>query len=420
MRLESCRRIGVKTFTVFVATCFCGVSSKAEEREWTSSDGRAVRGEIQSLDGDTVKLKTAAGIFEMPLTRLSEADQDFAREWSQQSMTTDEGRGADAVGNGGDRTVGDFSNLKLGEWPKDVSADFDIAEIEEVGVDDETGGYIYRSPHFEFHTPDRLSTSVVREFARIFEATFALLNEIPFGLAPKPIGSGDEKGYYLTKLYASESAYAAAGGMPGSGGMFSWNRRGDEYSGVIHIPMQSLGVEHTGVRYIVDHKKQSTTLTHEITHQVMMRWLPMMPTWMSEGFAEVASCQTYSNGRFRLTAVERAVREDVTRRSDSNRDFRMLGVEELMKISHSRWAEMLAAGYGSSNYASANLLLTYFAKLDGDGDGAGLVEFLKAVSSGMDRDQAIDKHLMRGRGFDELQQDVTKAWRSAGLKLTFQ
>ena len=70
-------------------------------------------------------------------------------------------------------------------------------------------------------------------------------------------------------------------------------------------------------------------------------------------------------------------------------------------------------------YASANILLTYFARLDGEGDGAGLVEYLKAVSSGVERDEAVDKHLMRGRSFDELQEEVVKAWRSEGLKLTF-
>ncbi len=419
MKLGSFRKIGINAASILVSICLPGILLEAEEREWTSSDGRAVRGEIQSLDGDTVKLKTVAGIFEMPLSRLSEADQKFALEWNKRAMTSDEGGAARADASGGDRTVGDFSDLKLGEWPKDVSADFDVDEIEEVGEDAETGEFIYRSPHFEFHTPDRLSTSVVREFARIFEATFVLLNEIPFGLAPQPIGSDDEKGYYLTKLYASHEAYAAAGGVPGSGGMFSWSRRGNEYSGVIHIPMQSLGVEHTGVRYIVDHDKQSTTLIHEITHQVMMRWLPMMPTWMSEGFAEVTSCQTYNNGRFRLNSLERAVREDVTRRSNSSRDFQMLGVEQLMKITSAEWAEALGSGQGSRNYASANLLLTYFARLDAEGNGTALVEYLKAVSTGMDRDEAADKHLMRGRSFDELQEEVTKAWRSEGLKLTF-
>jgi len=407
---------GVIKRSICISIAFSGAFLQAQEREWTSADGRAVLGEIQSLEGETIKLKTAAGIFEMPLTRLSEADQKFAREWSKKAMAEE----GSATAGSGDRTVGDFSDLKLGEWPKDVSADFDVDEIEEVGEHDETGEFIYRSPHFEFHTPDRLSTSVVREFARIFEATFALLNEIPFGLAPKPIGTAEEKGYYLTKLYASRDAYAAAGGVPGSGGMFSWRRRGNEYSGVIHIPMQSLGVEHTGVRYIVDHDKQSTTLTHEITHQVMMRWLPMMPTWMSEGFAEVASCQTYNNGRFRLNSLERAVREDVTRRSSSSRDFRMLGVEQLMKITPAEWSQALVSGQGSRNYASSNLLLTYFARLDGEGDGAGLVEYLKAVSSGMKRDEAAETHLLRDRSFDELQEDVAKAWRSEGLKLTFQ
>ena len=98
----------------------------------------------------------------MPLSRLSEADQKFAREWKNQVMSSDEVDAAGTASAAGDRTVGDFSDLKLGEWPKDVSADFDVDEIEELGEDDETGQFIYRSPHFEFHTPDRLSTSVVR------------------------------------------------------------------------------------------------------------------------------------------------------------------------------------------------------------------------------------------------------------------
>lgn len=399
---------------------FLAVPSWGESRTWTSGDGRTLTGEIVSLDGETVKLKTAGGVFELPLTRLSETDQAFARDWKKTNATP-QGVPAGSPSEPADRTVGDFSNLKLGEWPNAVSADFEIAAIEVVKEDEAAGEYIYRSPHFEFQTPDRLSTSVVREFARIFEATFSLLNEIPFGLAPRPVSADDEeKGYYTTKLYATKEDYYSDGGMQGSGGMFSWSRRGDTWKGIIKIPMQNLGVEHTGVRYIVDHDKQSTTLVHEITHQVMMRWLPMMPTWMSEGFAEITSCQTYNNGRFRLTSLERAVREDVTRRSGSDRDFQMIEVEKLMKITSQEWSDALGVGQGSRNYASANLLLTYFARLDGEGDGAGLVEYLKAVSSGTESDKAAEEHLLRGRSYEELQENVGKSWRSEGLQLTFQ
>lgn len=411
-------KVSAFVITMAVLAIFAVDPLHAEDRDWTSSDGRVVVGEIQGLEGELVKLKTAAGIFELPLSRFSEADQKFANDWKKE-MAGKGDSAADAAKGGGDRTVGDFTDLKIGEWPKDVSADFEISEIEVVKEDEDDGEYIYRSPHFEFQTPDRLSTSVVREFARIFEATYALLDEIPFGLAPKPIGSGEEKGYYLTMLYGSRDAYASAGGVPGSGGMFSYSRRGDVWKGAIHIPMQSLGVEHTGVRYIVDHDKQSTTLIHEITHQVMMRWLPMMPTWMSEGFAEVASCQTYNNGRFRLNSLERSVREDVTRRTGDKREFAMLDIERLMTITSAEWSADLGTQGGRRNYPSANLLLTYFARLDGDGDGAALVEYLKAVSSGVKRDEAQEIHLMRGRSFDELQEEVVKAWRSEGLKLTF-
>ena len=158
----SCLRKTVLAFATLAGAIFStDLSLLAEERTWTSSDGRTLVGEIQGLEGDSVKLKTATGVFEFPLDRLSEADQKFAKEWKESSQPdgVPEGAPKDAA----DRTVGDFSELQRGEWPKSVSADFDVDEIKVIKEDEEAGEYIYRSPHFEFQTPDRLSTSVVRE-----------------------------------------------------------------------------------------------------------------------------------------------------------------------------------------------------------------------------------------------------------------
>ena len=103
--------------TVLVAAVTFSVSNAhGESRTWTSSDGRYLSGEIEGLDGDTVKLKTAAGVFEFPLERLSEANKEFAREWKKNSQPA--GVPAGVPNDASDRTVGDFSNLTLGEWPK--------------------------------------------------------------------------------------------------------------------------------------------------------------------------------------------------------------------------------------------------------------------------------------------------------------
>lgn len=383
--------------------------ASAESRTWTSSDGRTLEGEILSLEGDLVNLKTERGNFELPLARLSEADQAWAKEWKTKNMAPP----AEAT----DKTPGDFTNLKLGEWPNSVAADFSVDAIQIVKEDMENNEYIYRSPHFEFRSPLRLSKTVVLEFSRIFEGTYQFAKTIPIGLDPEPWGDG----YYLTQLYASRDDYFADGGIQGSAGMFSYSWRGREIlSSIIKVPLTNLGVEYTGTRFIVDHKKRSDTLVHEIAHQMTGRWLPLLPTWFTEGLAETISTQRYDNGRFTLTSMDRAIREDVTRRTGNDREFTMLNLERLMTISGEEWAAELSSGMGSGvNYPSANLLFYFFLRLEGDGKGTHLVHYMKAISEGMAEEEARAEILMQGKSFAELQDEVATAWRSEGLRLTF-
>ncbi len=379
-------------------------------RSWTSSEGKVIDGSLVSFEDGQVTLKTERGNFKFPLTRLSENDQQYIRDRQakEAAMTgkTDLPGGGKSPGG-----IGNFENLKLGEWPKSVSTEFDIDQIQVV-KEDKSGEYIYRSPHFEFRSNVRLSKSVVREFSRIFEATYELVNAIPVGLNAQPAGEG----YYITQLYETKEQYFSDGGMPGSGGMFTY--RGDK--GMIKIPLPNLGVRNTGTRFVVDTGKRSTTLIHEITHQVMMRWGPLMPVWVTEGFAEVTASQIYSNGRFRLTDTDRAVREEVTRYNPSTRDYSMLNVKDLMNMSSEQWAMALSDGNASHNYNSANLLLYYFLRIDGEGKGEKLVDYLKALAKGMDAKEAGVEILLAGRSYEELQDDVASGWRSEGLKLSFQ
>jgi hypothetical protein len=74
--------------TVFIVAVCIGATSFAagESHIWTSSDGRTVEAEFIRLDGETVEIKTADGVFRLPLAKLSEADQAYARE---QAATTE-------------------------------------------------------------------------------------------------------------------------------------------------------------------------------------------------------------------------------------------------------------------------------------------------------------------------------------------
>ncbi|MCB1235157.1 MAG: hypothetical protein KDM91_08810 [Verrucomicrobiae bacterium] len=380
----------------------------AEERNWTSTDGKTVPGEIVALEEGEITLKTARGDFKFPLSRLSEEDQAFAKAWKEK---------ADSQPAANDsQSFADFSKVKLGEWPNSVAADFDEDKIAIVKEDKESNEFVYRSPHFEFRSPTRLSKTVIVEFSRIFEATYEFASVIPIGLNPKPFGEG----YYPTQLYASREDYYGDGGMQGSGGMHSSSWRGGELvKSIIKVPLPNLGVEFTGTRYIVDHKKQSDTLVHEIAHQVTGKWLILTPVWFKEGLAETISTQRYDNGRFTLTSMDRSIREDLSRRSGTDREFSMIPLERLMTISSAEWAADLATPGASRNYPSANVLFYYYLRLEGDGKATTLVNYMKALAEGKKEEEARVEILLGGKSFAQLQEDVADKWRSEGLRLEF-
>ena len=400
-------------FIILLALFFPMLVAHGEERVWTSSDGNKIKGEIVSLEGDQILLKTAKGNFKFPLSRLSKVDQDYAKGWKEKAVP-----GTPGGGKASDKTVGaGIENVKLGEWPKFIAADFELDQIQVVKEDKAAGEYIYPSPHFEFRSPQRLSKSVIREFARLFEATFEFARLMPIGLDPQPWGEG----YYPTQLYMSRDDYYQDGGMQGSGGMYSYAWRGKEIvKSIIKVPLPNLGVEYTGTRFIVDHKKRSDTLIHEIAHQMTGRWSILTPTWFREGLAETISCQRFNNGRFTLTSMDRAVKEDVVKRSRNEREFEMLNLERLMTITGSEWAADLASPLGGSkNYPSANLLFFYYLRLEGEGKGENLVKYMKALSEGMKEDEARVEVLMGGKSYEEVQKDIAEKWRSEGLRLSF-
>ncbi|MEO0414183.1 MAG: hypothetical protein AAF226_04425 [Verrucomicrobiota bacterium] len=74
----------------------------AEPRTWTATDGRTLVADYLGSDGESVKIKiTATGAtFDIPLTRLSDAD----REWVKEELERIE------------PVTGPYANLLNGEW----------------------------------------------------------------------------------------------------------------------------------------------------------------------------------------------------------------------------------------------------------------------------------------------------------------
>jgi len=348
--MTSCPPFRLLALTVFSVASLAAQENKP--RSWTSTDGRTIEAVLIDADAETVELKTANGVFKLPVTRFSKADQTYITEWRGQAP------------------------LKIGPWPDKVEIAGELA-IEEKAAG---GEFNYFSPHFEFHSPTRLSKSVVREFARLFEATYEGVKALPVGLDPIPPGDG---GHFLTKLFATREDYYASGGIPGSGGMFSWRSQGRKFvSGSISVPLTSLGVEQVGNRFIVDLDKDSGTLVHEITHQVAVMWgIYGAPVWFVEGLAEDMEAAPYSKGTMRFTNMPGSVEKSVMENGSGN-EFRMLPVETLMTISKAQWADALENGDAGKNYKSANVLMTYFLHLDGTGNGEPVALYLRASRTG--------------------------------------
>lgn len=356
-------------------------------REWTSSDGKKLQGQLEDFNGTEVQLRSAKGVYKFPVSRLSDLDQRLLRRWA------------------------DKNPVKVGKWPEFVEAPADM-EITVLPEGVEKWPFIYRSSHFEFRTTTRLSASVVREFARVFEATFELVKALPVGFNPLP----PESGFYLTELYENADHYYAAGGLEGSGGCFVSREN------KIMVPLTNLGVRQVGNRWILEGAKDSDTLNHEITHQVTQNWRARWPTWFNEGIAEYVQGVRYSKGRYTLKNVSGDVRDEVMRYPVKGNSFPMVSLETLVNMSHETWNEALALKEGGAtyNYRSAHLLMFFFLHLDGDGDGSPVATYLRALDQGEDPKKAVPDHLLRDRDFATLSQEVRDKLRNAGIRAEFQ
>ncbi len=70
------------------------------------------------------------------------------------------------------------------------------------------------------------------------------------------------------------------------------------------------------------------------------------------------------------------------------------------------------------NYGSGALIFYYFAHMDGEKDGAALLEFCKALKSGKKGEEALEA-LRAGRTWKELEESITDSWRSRGVRFIF-
>ncbi|MCB1204468.1 MAG: hypothetical protein KDN18_09430 [Verrucomicrobiae bacterium] len=376
----------------------------SKKRTWTSNDGRTIEASFEGAEGDKVRLRLANGtIATVPLERLSKEDAAFVKA---QATATASGTGTNPPASK--------------EWPRSIDIGA-TPDPETVTEDPEKKEFVYRSGHYEFHCDSKLTSTVVREFSRIFEATYLLNCSLPLDLKPMPEDDGQE--FFVARLYTTREDYLANGGLEGSGGVYQRSKKS------LAVPLGSLGVKIQGSRVLLENSgndDDNKTLIHEITHQMMNHWLPKLRTWYVEGSAEAVEMIEYDRGKFNLASRKSRLEDYVDRGGGDGKNFRMLDPGELFGLDSRTWAAALTSirGQATQNYHSAGLMAYYFYYLDGDGDGANLIAYLRELEN-VEREfktaetAAFEKHLLRGRTNDQLKEDLTKAFRGEGIALTF-
>ena len=369
-------------------------------RTWTDNTGRRIEADILGKSTDSVTVLLKGKKVKLPLNKLSDADQDYVKSWSDNQKEDDNS----------ESSMSDDAYFAQ-QWPKLVSVDLNI-DIEEVVSED--GTYIYRSPHYEFVSNTKLSKVPVKRFSVLFEATRKYVQELPYA-CKKAFQEGKRHQVYL---FDSNQAYVKAGGPSGSAGVYLSSKD------IILIPCQSLGLIKRGSTWALDYDRTNKTLPHEITHQITDReyYAEGARGWFSEGFAEYVAITPYRSGKFSVSKAPSYIEQFVTSFAKADRRGRNLGEEiyapSLKKFMTMSYKQFAYSGNSGFNYGLSALLVTYFNHYDGEGEAQNIKNFLRALKAGKKGEEALEV-LRAGRTWEELEKDVTTGWRKRGVKITF-
>ena len=386
------------TRLVTLLTFFVVPMLRAELRGWTNSSGKTIQAELVDVSGDDAVLSMKGKNFAVPIGSLSSADQKFIKEWQKSApMDIAQSRSLEANWDG--------------PWPKTISVDV-RQNIEILKEDVSSGEYVYASDHYEFICDVKLNTSVVKRFSLLFEATNQFCRELPLGMT-KPFREERHK----IHLFETREAYVKAGGPPSSAGVYI--SRGGE--GDILVPLTSLGVKKVGSNYGVDYDKENSTLSHEIAHQLtdVEYFKPGARGWFSEGMAEYIAESGYRSGKFnvndlsKLKAAVTAYGEDGQGGKALGEEFSAPDLQDFMTQSYQSFVEN-----SRLNYGLGALVVYYYFHMDGDKDAANIKSFLKALKGGKKVPEVFEP-LLAGRSWEEMEADITKSWRSRGVKINF-
>lgn len=371
------------------------------ERIWTDDRGRNTKATLLRVDNDNAILQLPSGKqSSFPIAKLSKDDQLWIKNFSQKQSPSDVSNAEEAKLNFDD------------PWPERVKyvQDPTIVTVKE---DKDTKEFIYESANYRYRCDVRLSSSLIKGFAMMFEATHQFVRELPLAVN----GGSKINGKYEILLFEEVNDYVSAGGPPGSAGVYIGGKN------IVMVPLSSLGVKKYGSGYTLDRNKSSKTLPHELTHQLTPSpyYAAGSMGWFTEGLAEyVAVTPYFSSGYYNVDSNSKPIIEYATAYGKYGDGGRGIGKE----IKLGPLKNFMLQSYQSFisdaqfNYACGMLISNYFFHMDRDEDGARIKKFLKALREGKHGEEALEV-LLDGQTWQELEKEIAKAYSSKGVKFTF-
>ncbi|MDC0088326.1 hypothetical protein OAI07_02165 [Akkermansiaceae bacterium] len=386
-------------------------------RTFTDNQGRKIEATVIEVLDDSVQLKLDHNekLHTVPFSKLSKEDVDHL-----QSLAADEPEETDKPKEHTTGRANSTSAIKAqyglkdnfdAPWPGLISIDIKV-ETTIVAEDEGDKMFIYHSPNYEFVSDVRLSQNVVNKFSVMFEATREYCRLLPVSTMKAHVPGAKHRNKIL--LFEEYDDYIKNGGLPDSAGVYIGGKD------IVMVPLQSLGVKKVGSGYMFDYDKSNKTLIHEIIHQLtdFEYYAAGARGWFSEGFAEYCANTPYRSGKFlvktnasSIKAYATAYGKDGNGGRNLGDDFNAPSLQSYMMMSYEDFWKN-----NNFNYGFGMLLTYYFFHMEED--TSNITNFMKALKDGKQGTEAIDV-LLNGRSYEELEEQVSKKWRSKGVKITF-
>ncbi|MEM7385610.1 MAG: DUF1570 domain-containing protein [Verrucomicrobiota bacterium] len=296
-------------------------------------------------------------------------------------------------------------------WPRDFKAgDAPISQKKR-----ESGGetwFSYQSRGPELLANDPITKKDLKELMKVVNSVQPAIRRLPLPLLPDE-DEGRRRTSGRVRLFSTRDGYEAAGGLPGTVGLFQPRRRE-----TLILRPKLFGED---LRSNMNETRSYDLVVHEMAHQVLSRWNRVLPPWINEGLAEYFAAAHIAPGQYRFHRMETEIIDHVKRYLGKRRaELSGPDIQTVLSMSNRTWntSNRPDSDKNYEKYGVALVLIHHFFHRDG-GNGEAMRRYLKALQSGRRSSEATQEFLLRDRPTERLEADLQRYWRQNGLRLTF-